>query len=125
MNSSRETLFREEEEQRRRLRFPIGRESDHETSPSGKPDHRKIGENETRTTNHPNEDLSYDNASDLIPLQELMSKTSDDPVKTKEHLTLDRTDLKAEFTDQTEQKADMTKIPLIDLDSGEIVWTHR
>ena len=85
MNSSRETLLREEEEQRKRLRFPIGLESDHETSPSGKPDHRKICENETRTTNHLNEDLSDDNASDLIPLQELMNKTSDDPVKPKEH----------------------------------------
>ena len=119
MNSSRETLLREEEEHRKRLRFPLGLESDHETSPSGKPDHCKICENETRTTNHPNEDLSDDNASDLIALQELMNKTSDDPVKPKEHLTLDRTDLKAEFTDQTEQKAEMTKVPLIDLDSGD------
>ena len=48
-----------------------------------------------------------------------MNKTSDHPVKPKEHLTLDRTDLKAEFMDQTEQKAEMTKIPLIDLDSGD------
>ena len=48
-----------------------------------------------------------------------MNKTSDDPVKPKEHLTLNRTDLKAEFTDQTEQKAEMTKIPLIDLGSGD------
>ena len=119
MKSSRENLFREEEEQRKRLRFPLGLESDHETSPSGKPNHRKICENETRTTNHPNEDLSDDKASDLIPLQELVNKTSDDPVKPKEHLTLDRTDLKVEFTDQTEQKAEMTKVPLIDLDSGD------
>ena len=119
MNSFREILLREEEEQRKRLRLALDLESDHETSPSGKPDHRKICENETRTTNHPNEDLSDDNASVLIPLQELMNNTSDDPVKPKEHLTLDRTDLKAEFTDQTEQKAEMTKIPLIDLDSGD------
>ena len=48
-----------------------------------------------------------------------MNKTSDDPVKPKEHLSLDRTDFKAELTDQTEQKAEMTKIPLIDLDSGD------
>ena len=35
-NSSRETLLREEEEQRKRLRFPIGLKSDHESSPPGK-----------------------------------------------------------------------------------------
>ena len=35
MNSSRETLLREEEEERKRLRYPIGGESNQEVSPPG------------------------------------------------------------------------------------------
>ena len=62
-------FFVEEEEQRRRLRFPIGLESDHESSPSGKPDHRRICKNELGATNYPTEDVSDDNASDLISLK--------------------------------------------------------
>ena len=73
MNSSRETLLREEEEERKRLRFPIGPESDQDSSPSGKPDHSKICENELGATNYPNEDISDDNANDLISLKELKS----------------------------------------------------
>ena len=119
MNSSRENLLREEEEQRKRLRFPIGPESDQESSPSGKPDHRKFCENELGATNYPNEDISDDNASDLISLKELKIKTSLESAKPKEHSILDRADPKAEFTDQTEQKVEMDKIPLIDLDSGD------
>ena len=119
MNSSRETLHREEEEQRKRLRFPIGPESDQESSPSGKPDHRKICENELGATNYPNEDISDDNASDLISLKELKSKTSLEYAKPKEHPIFDRTDLKPELPDQAEQRVDMDKIPLIDLDSGD------
>ena len=57
LNSSIEALLREEEEQRKRLRFPIGLESDHESSPSGKPDHRRICENELGATNYPTEDV--------------------------------------------------------------------
>ena len=71
MNSSRETLLREEEEQRKRLRFPIGLESDHESSPSGKPHYSRISQNESRATNPPVETLSDDDASDLISLKEL------------------------------------------------------
>ena len=115
MNSSRETLLREEEEQRKRLRFPIGLESDHESSPSGKSDHCRILENELGATNHPTEDVSDDNASDLISLKELKTKTLNDPEKP----ILDRTDPKAEITNQTEQKVEMAEIPLIDLDSGD------
>ena len=48
MNSSRETLLRKEEEQRKRLRFPIGLESDHESSLPGKPHYSKISKNESR-----------------------------------------------------------------------------
>ena len=118
MNSSRDTLLREEEEQRKRLRFPIGLESDQESSPSGKPDYRKICENELGATNYPNEDISDDNASDLILLKELKIKTSLESTKPKEHDILDRTDPKAEFTVQTEQNVEMDKSPLIDLDSG-------
>ena len=42
MNSSRGTLLREEEDQRKKLRFAIGLESDLESSPLGKPDHLRI-----------------------------------------------------------------------------------
>ena len=115
MNSSRETLLREEEEQRKRLRFPIGLESDHESSPSGKPDHCRIRKNELGATNYPTEDVSDDNASDLISLKELKTKTLYNPEKP----ILDRTDPKAEITNQTEQKVEMADIPLIDLDSGD------
>ena len=78
MNSSRETRLREEEEQRKRLRFPIGLEKDHESSPSGKSDHCRIRENELGATNHPTENVSDDNASNLIPLNELKTKTLND-----------------------------------------------
>ena len=119
MNSSRETLLREEEEQRKRLRFPIGLESDHGLSPSGKPNHRRICENELGATNYPTEDVSDDNASDLISLKELKIKTFYDPEKPLEHSSLDRADPKAEITIQTEQKVKMAEIPLIDPDSGD------
>ena len=119
MNSSREALLRKEEEQRKRLRFPIGPESDQELSPSGKPDHRKICEIELGATNYPNEDISDDNASDLISLKEIKTKTSLESAKPKEHSIFDQTDPKAELPDQAEQKVEMDKIPLIDLDSGD------
>ena len=119
MNSSRETLLREEEEQRKRLRFPIGLESDHESSPSGKPDHRRIPEKEIETTNYPTEDVLDDNASEYISLKELKTKTLYDPEKPIEQSSVYRTDLKAEITNQTEKKVEMAEIPLIDLDSGD------
>ena len=37
INSSRETLLREEDEKRKRLRFPIGLKIDHESSPPANP----------------------------------------------------------------------------------------
>ena len=119
MNSSRETLLREEEEQRKRLRFPIGLESDHESSPSGKPDHRRIPEKEIETTNYPTEDVLDDNASEYISLKEQKTKTLYDPEKPIEQSSLYRTDPKAEITNQTEKKVEMAEIPLIDLDSGD------
>ena len=51
-------------------------------------------------------------------LKELKIKTSLESTEPKEHDILDRTDPKAEFTVQTEQKVEMDKSPLIDLDSG-------
>ena len=119
MNSSRETLHSGEEEQRKRLRFPIGLESDHESSPSGKPDHRRICENDFGAKNYPTEYVSDDNASDLISLKELKTITLYDPEKPIEHSSLDRANPKAEITNQTEQKVEMAEIPLIDLDSGD------
>ena len=74
MNSSRETLLREEEEQRKRLRIPIGLKSDQESSPSGKPDHRKSCDNEPGMMNESYEGISDDNASDLISLKDLRIK---------------------------------------------------
>ena len=61
MNSFRETLLREEEEQRKRLRIPIGLESDQESSPSGKPDLRKSCVNEPGLMIEPHEEISDDN----------------------------------------------------------------
>ena len=74
MDSSRETLLRDEEEQRKRLRFPIGLKRDHESSPLGKPDHPRIREKEYRTTNNSTENSSVYNASYLISLKELKTK---------------------------------------------------
>ena len=119
MNSSRETLLGEEEEQRKRLRLPIGLENDHESSPPGKPDYSRIGENERRATNSSAETLSDDNVSDLISLKELKTKTLTDLEKQAEHPPPDRADLKAEITNQTEPKVEKAEIPLIDLDSGD------
>ena len=115
MNSSRETLPREEEEQRKKLRSPIGLESDQESSPPGKPDHPRISENEHGATNCPTDD----NASDLISLKGQKTKTLTDPEKPSEHPSPDRADLKAEITNQTEPKVERAEIPLIDLDSGD------
>ena len=99
MNSSRETLLREEEEQRKRLRIPIGPESDQESSPSGKPDHRNICDNEPGTTNDSYEDISDDNASDLFSLKDLEDKASLETTKLEEHPIFDRTDRKPELPD--------------------------
>ena len=84
MNSSRKTLLREEKEQRKRLRFAIGLESDHESSPMGKPDHLSICENEHRATNNSTKNSSDDNASDLISPKEFRTKTATDPEKSLE-----------------------------------------
>ena len=119
MNSSRETLLREEEEQRKRLRFPIGLESDHESIPSGKPDYSRTSENEHRATSSSVEILSDDNASNLISLKELKTKTLTGLEKQTEHPPPDRADLKAEITNLTEPKVEKAEIPLIDLDSGD------
>ena len=119
MNSSRETLLREEEEKRKRLKFPIGLESDHESSPLGKPDLPRICENEYRATNNSTEISSDDNASDLISLKELKTKTVTDPEKSLEYSSPDQADLKAEITDQTDPKVESTEFPLIDLDAED------
>ena len=119
MNSSRETLLREEKEQRKRLRIPIGLESDQESSPSGKPDHRKSCDNEPGMMNESHEEISDDNASDLISLKDLKNKTSLEATKSQEHLISDRTDRKPEIPDHVEQKVELDKIPLIDLDSRD------
>ena len=97
MNSSRETLHRKEEEQRKRLRFPIGLESDHESSPLGKPNYLRTRENEHRTTNNSTENSSDDNASELISLKELKTKTLTEPDKSTEYPSPVQTDLKAEM----------------------------
>ena len=119
MNSSRETLLREEEEQRKRLRIPIGLEIDQESSPSGKPDLQKSCVNEPGLMIEPNEEISDDNASDLISLKDLKDKTFLEATKSDEHLISDRTDRKLEIPDHVEQKVELDKIPLIDLDSGD------
>ena len=119
MNSSRETLLREEEEQRKRLRFPIGLERDHESSPLGKPDHLRICENEYRATNNSTELSSDDIASDLISLKELKTKTVTDPEKSLEYSSPDQADLRDKITDQTEPKVESTEFQLIDLDAED------
>ena len=119
MNSSRETLLKEEEEQRKRLRLAIGLKSDHKSSPRGKPDHLRICENEYRATNNSTGISSDDNASDLISLKELKTKTVTDRDKSLEYSSPDEADLKAEITDQTDPKVESTEFPLIDLDAED------
>ena len=118
MNSSRETLLREEEEQRKRLRFPISLKSDHKSSPQGKLDHLRICENDYRATNNSTENSSDDNASNLISLKKFKAKFVTDPEKSPKYPSPDQADLKAEITDQTEPKVERTKFPLIDLGSA-------
>ena len=65
------------------------------------------------------EEISDDNASDLISLKVLKDKTSLEATKSEEHLISDRTDRKPEIPDHVEQKVELDKIPLIDLDSGD------
>ena len=119
MNSSRETLLREEEDQRKRLRTPIGLESDQESSPSGKADLHKSRLNEPGVMIEPHEEISDDNASDLISLKDLKDKTLLEATKSDEHLISERTDPKLEISDHVDQKVDLDSIPLIDLDSGD------
>ena len=119
INSSRETLLRQEEEQRKRLRFPIDLESDHESSPLGKPEHIRICENDYRATNNPSEISSDDNASDLASLKELKTKTVTNPEKSLEYSSPDQTDLKYEITDQTDPNVERTEFPLIVLDAED------
>ena len=118
MNSSRETLLREEKEQRKRLRFPIGLESDHETSPPGKPVFSRNSTTESRLTNSPVETLSDDDASDLILLKDLKIQNLTDFKNQPEHPLQERTDFKEEIPKQTKSKVEKAEIPLIDLDSG-------
>ena len=91
MNSSGETLLREEEEQQKRLRFPIGLESDHEISPPGKPVCSR--NSKTEMTNPPGETLSDDDASDLIQLKDLKIQTLTDPKNRPEHPLQERNGL--------------------------------
>ena len=119
VNSSRETLLREEEEQRKRLRTPIVLESDQESSPSGKLDLRKSCVNEPGLMTKPHEEISDDNASDLISLKDLKDKTLLEATKSDENPSSDRTDRKPEIPDHVEQKVESYKTPLIDLDSGD------
>ena len=94
MNSSRETLLREEEEQRKRLRYPIGLESVHETSPPGKPVCPKKSLSESKMTNLPVEFLSDDDASDLILVKDLEIQNLNDPKNRPEHPIHERMDIK-------------------------------
>ena len=119
MNSSRETLLREEEDQRKRLRTPIGLESDQESSPSGKADLHKSRLNEPGVMIEPHEEISDDNASDLISLKDLKDKALLEATKSDEHLISERTDPKLEISDHVDQKVDLDPIPLIDLDSSD------
>ena len=91
MNSSRETLLREEE-QRKRLRSPIGLEIHHESSPPGKPDCSRNSKTESRATNPPIETLSDDDASDLILLKDMKIQTLTDlKINQNIHYKIERT----------------------------------
>ena len=54
-----------------------------------------------------------------ITLKDLKNKTSLEATNSVEHLISDRTDRKPEIPDHVEQKVELDKIPLIDLDSGD------
>ena len=72
MNSSRETLLREEEEERKYLRYPFDRESNQEVSPPGQPIRpQRKHTPDIFLTNPPNDTISDDNASDFFLLQDL------------------------------------------------------
>ena len=71
-NSSRETLLREEEEERKRLSYPIGLENIQEASPPGQPIRLQIMNTpEIPLTNPPTEMISDDEASKIILLKAL------------------------------------------------------
>ena len=72
MNSSRETLLREEKEERKRLRYPIGLEIIQEASAPGQPTCPQTANiPELTMTQTPTETISDDDASDLILLKDL------------------------------------------------------
>ena len=70
MNNSRETILREEEEESKRLRYPIGLESVKRASTPGKFTGARSSIPEKKTTNSPVELFSDDYASDLILLKD-------------------------------------------------------
>ena len=69
--------------------------------------------------NNSTEISSDDNASDLISLKELKTKTVTNPEKSLEYSSPDQADLKAEITDQTDPKVESTEFSLIDLDAKD------
>ena len=73
MNSSRETLLREEEEERKRLRCPISTESNQEQQlPSGQPSRPLTQDKSDLTlTNMSLETVSDDDPSDLVILKDI------------------------------------------------------
>ena len=97
MNSSKENLLREEEEQRKCLRLPIGTESDLEQIASGQPAQTQTQE-KVETTQSPlnmsMEAITDGDSSELFLLTDLIPPTRVNPKRTQDPSAHKSTDIK-------------------------------
>ena len=123
MTISRETLIREEEEERKRLRYPIGLEIIQEASPTGYitcPQTMNIPE--LTITQTPTEIKSDNDASNLILLKDLKPLVSSNLENRQEKSAQEQTKVKQEVLRKDEtsiEKENRVCHTPIDIDSGD------
>ena len=123
MTISREKLLREEEEERKRLRYPIGLEIIQEASPPGYitcPQTTNIPE--LYITQTPTEIISDNDASNLIPLKDLKPLVSSNLENGQEKSAQEQTKVKQEVLRKDEtsiEKENRVCHTPIDIDSGD------
>ena len=109
MNSSRETLLREEEEEKKRSMYPIGLENIQGASPLGQTICPQNNIPERKTTNSPTELLSDDDGSDWILLKDLKPPTSCDPEYRQENLAQEQMEIRQETLRKDETNIEKEK----------------
>ena len=129
VNSSRETLLREEEEERKRLRYPIGLEIIQEASPPGQPTYPQTTNlPELTMIQAPTELIFDDDASNLIILKDLKLLVSSNLENLQEKSAQEQTKVKQEVLRKDEHSIEKEKkichTP-IDIDSGDEIPDQR